>query len=318
MASADRGICPKRLDELGATIFNAYLRNTQSISRMTIKFFSNYDTPEGLLKRFKANYAVADNLLTFTIAEDYDFAVVFNRTDDIISPAAKIITIIQEPSWSRAHHPTDFLEGSDYVFVHDKELFEITHGIQLGGQIVESPSYMFYNDRVDRTFYHYATSTKKEKKLSMIVSYLNRPEGIYTKRMRLLQQILASDLDIDIYGRRLVIDDQRFKGPLDYKFMGLLPYEYSIAIENSEEKNYITEKFVDCVLCNTIPIYHGAPNVCEVYDKRFIRHISLDSPSVIEDLKKIISIPAPRSTVNKSIYFNKYNLYAKLKDVILQ
>ena len=152
----------------------------------------------------------------------------------------------------------------------------------------------------------------------MVVSYLNKPEGIYKKRIGLLNKILASDLDIDIYGRRLKIDDQRFKGPLDYKFMGILPYEYSIAIENSEEKNYITEKFVDCVLCNTIPIYHGAPNITEVYDPRFIRELNLDSPAVIDDLKTIIAEPAPRSSVNKYIYFNKYNLYTKLKEIIFQ
>ena len=284
---------------------------------MIIKFFSNYDTPSGLLKRFKANHAIADNQLKFTIAEDYDFAVVFNRTDDIINPAAKVITIIQEPSWSKSHMPTDFLEGSDFVLIHDKNLFEATYEINIGGKIIETPSYMFYHDHVDRTFYHYATSTKKEKKISMVFSYLKDQDSIYSRNLELLNKILNSDLEIDIYGRRLNIDDQRFKGPLDYKFMGLLPYEYSLAIENAEEKNLISEKFVDCILCNTIPIYYGAPNIDEVYDKRFIRHIDLDSKSIVEDIKKIIAEPAPRSTVNKSIYFNNFNLYNKLKELII-
>lgn len=284
---------------------------------MVIKFFSNYDNSEGLLKRFKANYAIADTQLIFTIGEDYDYAVVFNRTDEILNPSAKIITIIQEPSWSNTHYPTDFLEGSDYVMVHDQQLFENTYGIKLGGVIIEGPSYIYYGDPVDKTFFHYATSTKKEKKLSIVLSSLNKPEGLYSKRMRLLQQILESDLDIDIYGRRLTIDDKRFKGPLDYIFMGLLPYEYSIAIESAEEKNYVTGKFIDCVLSNTIPIYSGAPNISEIYDQRFIRTIDLDSPAIIENIKNIISQPPPRSSVNKAIYFDKYNLYDKLKEITL-
>jgi len=284
---------------------------------MTIKFFSNYDTSANLLHRFRSNYIVTDDQLQFTIAEDYDFAIVFNRTDELINPAAKIVTVIQEPSWSPAHNPTDFLEGSDYLLVHDKKLFETKYSIRLRGEVIESPAYMFYHDRVDRTFYNYTTGTEKQKKLSMVVSYLNKPDGIYTKRIRLLNQILASDLEIDIYGRRLQIDDRRFKGPLDYKFIGLLPYEYSIAIENSEERNYITEKFVDCVICNTIPIYHGAPNILDVYDERYVRTINLESPTVIEDIKKIIAEPAPKTSINKSIYFNKYNLYTKLKEIIL-
>lgn len=266
---------------------------------MITKFFSNYDTSEGLLKRFLANYPIWDNQLNFTIAEDYDYAVVFNNTSEFIRPDAKIITVIQEPSWSKAHENSRFLTQSNYLIVHDQALFEKAYG-KLGGEVIESPSYMFYNDRVDKSFFHYAASTKKVKKLSMIVSYLNKPTGIYQKRFALLNKIL----------------DKRFKGFIDYKFTGLLLYTYSIAIENSEEKNYITGKFVDCILCNTIPIYHGAPNIGEVYDNRYFKQIDLDSPRIIQDIKEIISqIPIYTST-NKSVYFESFNLYEKLKDIV--
>jgi len=284
---------------------------------MTIKFFSNYDTSEGLLKRFLANYSVWDDQLTFTIAEDYEYAVVFNRTEEYIQPDAKIITVIQEPSWSPAHAVTKFLTNSDYLFIHDPELFERSLRIKLGGKVIESPSLMFYNDHVDKTFFHYATSTTKIRKLSMVVSYFNFPFGIYQKRYGLLNKILNSDLDIDIYGYKLPVTDSRYKGYIDYKFTGLLPYEYSIAIENSEEKNYVTEKFVDCVLCNTIPIYHGAPNISEIYDPRYFKTLDLDSPTAIEDIKEIIASPPCSSTVNRTMYFNEYNLYKKLKEIIL-
>jgi hypothetical protein len=284
---------------------------------MKIKFFSNYDTPEGLLKRFLSNYSVWDDELSFTLSEDYEFAVVFNQTADFIMPSAKVITVIQEPSWSPAHHNKKFLQGSDYLIIHDPQLFEQKLGLKLGGKVIQSPSYMFYDDRVDKTFFHYASSTKKIRKLSMIVSYLNVPFGIYQKRTALLQKILDSDLDIDIYGRRLPIRDPRYKGYIEYKFSGLLPYEYSIAIENSEEKNYLTEKFVDCILCNTIPIYYGAPNAAEIYDSRYFKSIDLDSPAVIDDIREIIAAPAPYSTVNKAIYFNQFNLYKKLKEIVL-
>lgn len=285
---------------------------------MTIKFFSNYATSAELLKRFLANYSVWDDELKFTIAEDYNFAVVFNRTDEFINRNAKIITVIQEPSWSPAHTNTSFLTGSDYLIIHDAALFEKALRIKLGGKVIESPSYMFYNDRVDKTFFHYASSMKKVKKLSMIVSNLNASVGLYQKRINLLRKILASDLNIDIYGRGLKIDDHRFKGFTDYKFTALLPYEYSIAIENSQEKNYLTEKFVDCVLCNTVPIYQGAPNVNDIYDNRYFRNLNLDSPNIIEDLKQIIAEPVSYVTINKAIYMNEYNLYRKLKEIILE
>jgi hypothetical protein len=285
---------------------------------MLIKLFSNYDTSQGLLNRFSANYGFEDNLLQFTTGQVYDYAVVLNRTYDTINPCAKVITIIQEPSWNRHLLPTDFLEGSDYIFVHDQQLFEDTYQIKLGGKVIESPSLMFYHDPVDRSFFENTVPARKEKKLSMVVSAMYRPVGIYDKRLQLVEKILDSDLDIDIYGRGLHIDDRRVKGPLHYKFSGLLPYEYSIAIENSRERNYVTEKFVDCVLCNTIPLYCGAPNINEIYDARYFIPLDLDSPSIIEDIKKLIEPTPSPSERNKQLYFSKYNLYSILKQLLLE
>jgi len=283
---------------------------------MKIKFFSDYEVSENLLKRFKSNYIIDDDLLTFTTADDYDFAVVFNRANDPIKPEAKIITVIQEPSWSDAHGSKHFLTNSNYIIVHDPELFEKTNNVKLGGKIIESPAFMFYHDHVDHSFYKDTELIKKEKKLSMIVSGLYFNRANYQKRIEVLVHILNSDFEIDIYGRGLNIEDSRYKGELKYKHEGLLSYEYSIAIENSNEKNYITEKFVDCVLCNTTPIYNGAPNLAEIYDPRFYRTIDLDSPTILQDLANIIRHPAPGAGINKEIYFKKYNLYTKLKEII--
>lgn len=295
-----------------------YNLGSSNFIKMKVRFFSNYEQSENLLKRFKANYIVTDQELTFTLADDYDFAVVFNGSNEPVKTTAKIITIVQEPSWSGFHDYKNFLTHSDYLIVHDAELFEHNHHVKLGGQVIETASYMFYDDKVDRSFFDHTESIPKEKKLSIIVSSLSFDVGSYRKRLNLLSKILASDLDIDIYGRGFNIPDQRYKGTLDYKYKGLLPYEYSIAIENSNERNYITEKFVDCTLCNTIPIYNGAPNIAEIYDDRYFKWIDLDNENIIETLKSIILEPAPISSVNKDIYFQKHNLYTKLKEIIYQ
>lgn len=283
-----------------------------------IKFFSDYTDSETLLNRFKANYSVYDDALTFTTGEDYDYAVTFNRSNEPIKNGAKIITVIQEPSFSEAHQYRTSFSMSDYLIVHDAELFESTWNVGIMGRVIESPSYMFYDDRVHHSFFNGTENLKKEKKLSMIVSSLSFRWGNYIKRLNLLGKILESDLDIDIYGRGFKIPDDRYKGELQYKHTGLLPYEYSIAIENSNEKNYISEKFTDCILCNTVPIYNGAPNVSEVYDERYFRKIDLNSPTIIEDIREIISHPAPGTKVNKEIYSNQYNLYTKLKEIIFE
>jgi len=48
--------------------------------------------------------------------------------------------------------------------------------------------------------------------------------------------------------------------------LNLFKSKFSIIIENSEEKNYFSEKLIDCLLCKTIPIYWGCPNICEYFD----------------------------------------------------
>lgn len=281
-----------------------------------IKFFSDYTTSANLLKRFKANYNIYDQYLQYTLNDDYHYAVVFNRAHERIKPWAKTITIIQEPSWSPAHSIQTFLTNSDYLIIHDPSLFENLYQIKLGGKVFESPSYMFYHDHLENSLFRLTKSVKKQKKLSFIVSGKNYDFKNYGKRIDLLRQVLDSDLDVDIYGKDLVIKDPRFKGKLEYKYSGLIPYEYSIAIENSNERNYITEKFFDCVICHTTPIYYGAPNIGDIYDAKYFRQINLDSPSIIEDIKEIISSPSTDTTVNKEIYFNQFNLYSKLKEII--
>jgi len=281
-----------------------------------LRFFSDYDSSENLLTRFQQNYNVYDKLLDFTVNDDYNYAIIFNRANESIRPWAKKITIIQEPSWSEAHQYVNSLTDTDFLIIHDVALFEKKYNIKLGMKVIESPSYMFYHDHLPHSFFADTESIKKTRKISMIVSGQQFSRGNYRKRLAVLSEILSSDLDIDIYGRGLHIRDERYKGRLEYKYVGLIPYEYSIAIENCNERNYITEKFVDCVICNTTPIYNGAPNISEVYDPLFFKTIDLDSPDIVDRIKQIIKEPAPGAGPNKKIYFEQYNLYSKLKEII--
>ena len=53
--------------------------------------------------------------------------------------------------------------------------------------------------------------------------------------------------------------------PNTTKWDGLENYSYSIAIENESLKNYFSEKFTDCILARTIPIYYGCPNISDFF-----------------------------------------------------
>ncbi len=56
--------------------------------------------------------------------------------------------------------------------------------------------------------------------------------------------------------------------PFDRKSEGLAPFRFSVVIENVREPSYFTEKLIDCLLCNTVPIYWGAPDIGEYFDTR--------------------------------------------------
>lgn len=46
----------------------------------------------------------------------------------------------------------------------------------------------------------------------------------------------------------------------------LFDSQFHICIENSKQKNYFTEKIMDCFVTKTVPIYWGCPNICDFFD----------------------------------------------------
>lgn len=56
--------------------------------------------------------------------------------------------------------------------------------------------------------------------------------------------------------------------PIAEKAEGHTPYYYSVVVENSREPGYFTEKLVDSLLCWSLPIYWGAPDIEHFFDPR--------------------------------------------------
>lgn len=56
---------------------------------------------------------------------------------------------------------------------------------------------------------------------------------------------------------------------------------FSIALENTIQYNYFTEKIIDCMFTYTVPLYRGCPNIGQYFDRRGM--IFVDSgPDIIE------------------------------------
>ena len=58
---------------------------------------------------------------------------------------------------------------------------------------------------------------------------------------------------------------------------------FHIAAENSQQRNYFTEKIIDCFASKTLPIYYGCPNIGDWFDTDGI--LTFDD---IDDLKSIL------------------------------
>jgi len=128
----------------------------------------------------------------------------------------------------------------------------------------------------------------KKYKMSIILSFKKIVQG-HIYRHRLVDEILKTDMDIHIYGNGSEEhgQDKRIKGV----FNELEPYEdykYHICIENTPDtKYYISEKFTNCIVSNSIPIYYGAEKVNEIFGDNCCHKLTGD---ISKDMELITDI----------------------------
>lgn len=267
----------------------------------------------------------------FVIDDSYEWAVVFGKLGDNVLRTDKRHTIFfgMEPTWSHNidRHAVDY---SDWIFVQNRNIFD--HDNE---KVIEGPNYMLYGGGGDsewgiNSLKHW--NLVKTQNISMIVS--NSPDNmwwvpsdaphIYHKRMNVANLIIKNNLPVDVYGRGWAAEGS-FKGEVWNKNVALNSYRFSIGIENTAEKFYTTEKFTDCLLTNTIPIYFGSLNISEYYDSR--GYIQLPDLDDLEKVKNIIlevhhsnetlyNSMLPFCLENKQIYLTKYNILNKIEEII--
>jgi hypothetical protein len=112
---------------------------------------------------------------------------------------------------------------------------------------------------------------------------------------------LSENEKIDVYGIHWVNNGKNIKGDIWNKHVGLDDYFFSVACENSIQKNYISEKFWDAVLTESIPIYLGCSNITDYISSDCF--INLNGMTIDEMTKRIDEV-----IYN---YLDYYNLYIK-------
>jgi len=129
----------------------------------------------------------------------------------------------------------------DIIFTHDQRI------LALGDKFKWVPAQGFWIQ--EPKIY------EKSKMISMISSNKRMCEG-HAKRLEWVERIGDQ---VDLYGRGF--------NEIELKEEGLCDYMFSVAIENGQYETYFTEKLLDCFATGTIPVYLGAPDIGNHFNK---------------------------------------------------
>lgn len=109
-------------------------------------------------------------------------------------------------------------------------------------------------------------------------------------------------------------------GPVPDKLAFLSPYKFSIAFENSSYPGYTTEKIMESLITNTIPIYWGDPSVAEAFNPKSFINVQ-DYESFDEAIEAIIEIDQDDTKYHKMLqepFFKNGKEPAYLKEDFLK
>jgi hypothetical protein len=272
-----------------------------------IRISAGYDNSENLTKRLLSQFLTPDinlNDVEFVFDDTYDTIIFFNHINLEYKPNTNVYIFPHEPSWSGSHQK--HLPNNSTIFGFDKSLYI--------GNCIEGPAHTFYGGRgpwVDPLEFWCYDNLKditfnKTKNISSSVTKLNENNGLtctYPQRYEISK--LVDELEfVDFFGG----------GDCSPKKQdALVTYKFNLAIENEHSNNWITEKFYDGILTDTVPIYYGCKNIKELYPE--------DGYILIEDINDIDGIKNLLTHINENserIYNSKLEGMRKIKQKYFQ
>lgn len=238
-----------------------------------------------------------------------DYWVVFDhlpKKESVKCPKENLIFITGEPS-SIKEYNEKFLSQFSKIITSQRS-------IKHPGARYMAPGHTWFSkksyDELSKN-----NNVEKSKLISLVVSNKSDTPG-HQKRLEFCLNLKKHFGDkIDIFGRGI--------NEFEDKWNVLAPYKYSIAIENSVEQDYMTEKIGDCFMSLTFPFYYGCPNIDKYYSKDSYELIDINdfgkSCATIEEiinkenhyqqhLKSLIE--------SKDKYLNQYSLIPLITNFI--
>lgn len=104
-----------------------------------------------------------------------------------------------------------------------------------------------------------ATLPEKTGLVSFLGSLDHANSGAYRFRREIAELALRRG-DVECFGKGI--------RPVAGKYEAIAPFRFSIAMENAASDYYFSEKLIDCLLLETVPIYYGCPGIGDMFDER--------------------------------------------------
>jgi len=152
----------------------------------------------------------------------------------------------------------------------------------------------------------------KSRMLSWVTSDIALLKG-HRDRLAFLGR-LRREVRLDLFGRGF--------NPVGDKWDALAPYRFSIAYENYRAPGYFTEKLMDCLVTLTVPVYSGAPDICDYFPERAIVRIDPDDPEVFEQIRSAVTesnygkrLDALREA--RHLVLHRYNMFVHIANTIM-
>jgi len=263
-----------------------------------------------------------DKSLFITDGEDYTYVIIWNTAMPKLRcdiPKENVIGFACEPliylgltqqfiTYAQKHIQKYYIGDINYP---DTDI--VAH---LPDPFIAGNCYLTYN--------HPMPVLPKINLISIMVSLkLNQPGHTY--RHQLTNEIMKTNLPVDIYGRgcglTYVADGSKYYNQPDSRLKGIFEkyepydgYEFHICIENVQSDHYFSEKIMNTLLTGGTPVYLGCKNI----DSYFPDNVVHLSGNVKADVELIANIVKEPEKYRKQIDVKKINRQISLLHNIVE
>ena len=291
------------------------LLKSTSPEAITVRLFSHFDLSkyawDSTLENLYKNEKIPDFNIFWNESGFADVVIVFDYTKKpywFVAPRNRIIKYVREPMIKN-------ILTHRFTYIHEKYFSKIftSNPRNNDARQVKARPLVYHNTfRINPNL---NLLNQKKFDISIISSTLQSLKG-HRERTNFINKVLESESQLakHLFGKGR-------KNELLDKSEGLIPYRFSIAIENSSINSWITEKFTDCILCETIPIYFGAPNISNFFPSDCYVWLPIDDIDKSLEILGKLNFSEYKRRIHalkeaKAMISQKYSIFALVREIL--